>query len=157
MELNENGLRVWKHKTNKRLFLQQSYRCKDNLILLDETEGRQIIMSFKASSFDYSAWSAITTEEYSNVKKKFSEIWGNSEDRNIIPRIEEYQKAKEIVILYENEQKILYELRLDAFEKDLKDYFENNLIDNYIKLKKFRLDYNVLGVGTIIPIEPRME
>jgi hypothetical protein len=50
MELNEYGLKVWKHKTNKRLFLQQSYRWKDNLLLLDETEGRQIVDTFIAST-----------------------------------------------------------------------------------------------------------
>ena len=44
-ELNEHGLLVFKHKTNKRLFLQKTYRWVDRLILLDETEGRQIIDS----------------------------------------------------------------------------------------------------------------
>ena len=75
MELNEHGLKVWKHKTNKRLFLQQSYRWKDNLVLLDETEGRQIVDSFKASTFDYGAWDYMTQEEYDSVKSKFTEIY----------------------------------------------------------------------------------
>lgn len=75
IELNENGLAVWKHKTNKRLFLQQSYRWKDSLFLLDETEGRQIVDSFKASTFNYDAWEPMTTEEYSKVKRKFIEIY----------------------------------------------------------------------------------
>lgn len=75
MELNEHGLKVWKHKTNKRLFLQQSYRWKDNLVLLDETEGRQIVDTFKSSTFDYSAWISMTQEEYDSVKSKFVEIY----------------------------------------------------------------------------------
>ena len=75
MELNEHGMRVWKHKTNKRLFLQQSYRWKDSLMLLDETEGRQIVDSFQASTFDYGAWEHMTQEEYDSVKSKFTEIY----------------------------------------------------------------------------------
>ena len=75
IELNEFGLAVWKHKTNKRLFLQQSYRWKDSLLLLDETKGRQIVDSFKASTFNYDAWEPMTTEEYSKVKRKFIEIY----------------------------------------------------------------------------------
>lgn len=83
IELNKNGLSVWKHKTNKRLFLQQSYRWKDSLILLDETEGRQIIDSFKASTFDYSAWEPMSVEEYKKVKNKFKEIY-EEEHLNLI-------------------------------------------------------------------------
>lgn len=82
IELNKNGLSVWKHKTNKRLFLQQSYRWKDSLILLDETEGRQIIDSFKASTFDYSAWEPMSVEEYKKVKNKFKEIY--EDEKNIL-------------------------------------------------------------------------
>ena len=74
-ELNEYGLRVWKHKTNKRLFLQQSYRWKDILVLLDETEGRQIIDQFKVSTFEFSAWTPMTKEEYDSVKSKYIEIY----------------------------------------------------------------------------------
>lgn len=75
MVLNEFGKKVWKHKTNKRLFLQQSYSWVDRLSLLDETEGRQIIMSFKASTFDYGSWEPMTIEEYKSVKSKFKEIY----------------------------------------------------------------------------------
>lgn len=75
MELNEHGMRVWKHKTNKRLFLQQSYRWKDSLMLLDETEGRQIVDSFQASTFDYGTWDYMTQEEYDSVISKFTEIY----------------------------------------------------------------------------------
>lgn len=55
-ELNEFGLKVWKHKTNKRLFLEQSYRWKDSLVLIDETENRQVIDNYKASTYNYSTW-----------------------------------------------------------------------------------------------------
>jgi hypothetical protein len=44
-------------------------------VLLDETEGRQIVDTFKASTFDYSAWKPITQEEYNSVKSKFTEIY----------------------------------------------------------------------------------
>lgn len=75
MELNEFGLKVWKHKTNKRLFLQQSYSWKDNLTLIDETEERQIIDTYKASTYDYSAWTPMTKDEYDSVKNDFKEIY----------------------------------------------------------------------------------
>lgn len=79
MELNEFGLRVWKHKTNKRLFLQQSYRWVDRLTLIDETEGRQLVDEFKASTFDYSAWTAMTKEEETMVKNKYRDIFNKEE------------------------------------------------------------------------------
>ena len=75
MELNEFGLRVWKHKTNKRLFLQKSYSWVDRLTLIDETEGRQIIMDFKASDFDYGAWTPMNKEEFDSVASKYKEIY----------------------------------------------------------------------------------
>jgi len=62
MKLNEFGKRVWKHKTNKRLFLEQSYEWVDNLILLDETDGRQVVDSYKSSTYDFSAWQPMTKE-----------------------------------------------------------------------------------------------
>lgn len=74
-ELNEHGMRVWKHKTNKRLFLQQSYRWKDSLSLIDETEGRQIVDTFQASTYDFSAWTPMTQEEYNSVKLKYREVY----------------------------------------------------------------------------------
>ena len=74
-ELNEHGLLVFKHKTNKRLFLEKSYRWADVLILIDETEERQIIMSFEFASFNFSAWEPITVDEYSKVKQKYIEIY----------------------------------------------------------------------------------
>jgi hypothetical protein len=75
MELNRYGKKVWKHKTNKRLFLQQSYRWVDKLMLIDETESGEIIMNFKASTFDFYAWNPMTKEEYDSVKLKYKEIY----------------------------------------------------------------------------------
>lgn len=75
MELNEYGMRVWKHKTNKRLFLQQSYSWVDRLTLIDETEGRQIIIDFKVSTFDFYAWTPMSKEEYDSVKSVYKEIY----------------------------------------------------------------------------------
>jgi hypothetical protein len=74
-KLNEHGLRVWKHKTNKRLFLEQSYSWVDRLNLLDETEERQHVMSFKASTFDYNAWEPMTPEEYKLVTRNYKDIY----------------------------------------------------------------------------------
>lgn len=74
MELDEFGKKVWKHKSNKRLFLEQSYRWKDTLVLIDETEGRQIIDDYKASTYDYFAWTPMTKEEYDSVKSYYKEI-----------------------------------------------------------------------------------
>lgn len=75
MKLNEFGKRVWKHKTNKRLFLEQSYEWVDNLILLDETEGRQVVDSYKSSTYDFSAWQPMTKEEYDSVNSKYTEVY----------------------------------------------------------------------------------
>lgn len=75
MELNEFGLRVWKHKTNKRLFLEQSYHWVDRLTMIDETETRNVVMEFKCSTFDFYAWSPMTLEEYNSVKSQYKEIW----------------------------------------------------------------------------------
>jgi hypothetical protein len=75
MELNELGCKVWKHKTNKRLFLEKSYRWVDRLVLIDETEGRDIVMNFKASTFEFYAWEPMTKEEFNSVKSKYREIY----------------------------------------------------------------------------------
>lgn len=75
IELDEFGLQVWKHKTNKRLFLHQSYKWVDNLTLLDETEDRQLIDNYKASTYDFSNWIPMTKEEFSKVKSKYKDIY----------------------------------------------------------------------------------
>jgi hypothetical protein len=70
----------------------------------------------------------------------------------MIPTTEEYNKAKDIVISYENEQRRLYKIKVDAFKKELTEYFSNNLIDGFFYLKEFELrDFD------IIPINPCME
>lgn len=75
IELNDFGLAVFKHKTNKRLFLHREYSWVDRITLLDETEGRQIIDDYKFSTYDLSAWEAMTRDEYSKVKHKYKEIY----------------------------------------------------------------------------------
>ena len=75
MELDEFGKRVWKHKTNKRLFLEQSYYWVDRLTLIDETEGRDIVMDFKASTFNFYTWESMTKQEFDSVKSKYIEIY----------------------------------------------------------------------------------
>jgi hypothetical protein len=75
MELDDYGKKVWKHKTNKRLFLEQSFHWKDRLTLIDETEGRQIIDTYKASTYDYGAWMSMTKEEFDSIKSNYKEIY----------------------------------------------------------------------------------
>jgi hypothetical protein len=75
MKLNEFGTRVWKHKTNKRLFLEQSYSWVDRLFLIDETVDRDIVMEFKCSTFDFYAWEPMTREEYDMVDMHYKEIY----------------------------------------------------------------------------------
>ncbi len=70
----------------------------------------------------------------------------------MIPTLEEYQKAKEITLAYEAEQKRLYKLKIDEFRKDLTEYFENNLIDGVYRLEEFELRDN-----DIIPQKPCLE
>ncbi len=79
---------------------------------------------------------------------------------NVIPTLEEYRKAKEITDSYENEQKRLYDLKVESFRVDLQEYFESNLIDGLFKLKEFKLKkvpFDEFGYGDIIPIDPCME
>ena len=70
----------------------------------------------------------------------------------MIPTIEEYKKAKEIVTAYECMQERIHNLNVDAFRKDLIEYFKNNLIDGTYKLEKF-----VLRGNDIIPEIPSLE
>ena len=75
IELNESGKAVWRHKTNKNLFAERPYRWCDRVIVLDETERRQVIDDTQFSTFDFSAWIPVGVEEYKKVKQKFKEIY----------------------------------------------------------------------------------
>jgi hypothetical protein len=76
MELNEFGKRVWKHKTNKRLFLEQSYIWKERLTLIDEFEDeRNVVMTFELNSFDFSSWTPMMKEEFDSIKSQYKEIY----------------------------------------------------------------------------------
>ena len=75
----------------------------------------------------------------------------------MIPTIEEYEKAKEITIAYENEQKRIYDLKIESFRVELQHYFDNNLIDGIFRLKEFELKIGHFGNGEIIPITPCLE
>ena len=70
----------------------------------------------------------------------------------MIPTLEEYQKAKEITLAYETEQKRLYKLKVEEFRKDLTEYFANNLIDGIYRLEEFELRDD-----DIIPTNPCLE
>jgi len=75
IELNEFGLAVWRHKTNKNLFVQREYNWVDRVIVLDETETRNIVDDVKFSTFDFSDWIPMTVEEFEKVKRNFKEIY----------------------------------------------------------------------------------
>lgn len=72
----------------------------------------------------------------------------------MIPTEQEYIKAKEICIIYEREKNRLFNLRVEAFEKELQEYFDNNLIDGRFRLYEFGLDSSN---GNIVPHSPCME
>lgn len=74
-QLNQFGKRVWKHKTNKRLFLEQSYSWKEHVFLLDETEGRQVIDNFDLDTFNFDAWTLMSRDEFNSVKSYYKEIY----------------------------------------------------------------------------------
>lgn len=68
------------------------------------------------------------------------------------PTLEQYLKAKEIVSHYEKEQDRLFQIKVQAFDLDLKKYFAENLIDGVFRLEKYKLKD-----GEIIPIIPCLE
>ena len=76
-----------------------------------------------------------------------------------IPTLEEYEKAKEITAAYEKEQKRLFDIRVENFRTDLKEYFNNNLIDGEFKLEEFELrNFETSGwYGEIIPMSHSMD
>lgn len=57
----------------------------------------------------------------------------------MIPTEEQYNKAKIIVADYENEQKRILVIKVKELEKDLKEYFKNNLLDGHYKVESFEL------------------
>jgi len=75
IELNDHGKLVFKHKTNRNLFLHREYNSIDTITLVDEREDRQVIMSFKYSTFNLSCWEAVTIEEENSVRKSYIEIY----------------------------------------------------------------------------------
>lgn len=78
--LNEFGKRVWKHKTNKKLFLEKPYAWKENMHLLDETIGRKITpLPFHEYEFDFSEWESMTKFEYDLVVYKYCEVYKREE------------------------------------------------------------------------------
>ena len=75
IELNEFGDAVWRHKSNKNLFVERSYRWCDRVIVLDETESRRVIDDTKFSTFDFSDWIPVGVEEFKKVKHNFKDIY----------------------------------------------------------------------------------
>lgn len=75
IELNEFGMAVWRHKQNKTLFAERSYRWCDRVIVLDESKGRLVVDDTQFSTFDFSEWIPMTVEEYKRVKACYKEIY----------------------------------------------------------------------------------
>jgi hypothetical protein len=76
MEPDEFGKKIWKHKTNKRMFLEQSYRWKNKLTLIEEFEDeRTVVMQFNTVGFDFSAWTPISQSEFNSIRNFYREIY----------------------------------------------------------------------------------
>jgi hypothetical protein len=85
--LTEHGMVVYKHKTNKELFIQRSFHWKDSCSLIHEHyrkdstcetggyEARQHIDSYRFSTYDFGAWELMTKEEFDSVKGSYKEIY----------------------------------------------------------------------------------
>jgi len=58
----------------------------------------------------------------------------------MMPTEEEYNKSKKIVADYENEQQRLLDIKVEAFKKDLTEYFKNNKLDGYYQIEEFTLN-----------------
>lgn len=75
IELNEYGQAIWRHRTNKLLFAERSYRWCDRIVTIDETEDRRIVADNQFSSFDLSDWIPVTMEEFAKIKNNYKEVW----------------------------------------------------------------------------------
>ena len=76
MELDEFGKKVWKHKTNKRMFLEQSYNWKERLTLIEEFgDERNVVMQFNTAGFDFSAWTPMSQSEFDSIRSYYREIY----------------------------------------------------------------------------------
>jgi hypothetical protein len=78
MELNEFGKRVWKHKVNRRLFLEQSYRWVKDVYVIEESEDcRRLVESYSLTTVDLSEWVPMSKQEFDTVKYYYREIYNN--------------------------------------------------------------------------------
>lgn len=76
IKLDQFGMAVWKHKTNKNLFVERSYEWCDRVVVLDETDGsRRIVDDAKFTTFDFTDWIPVTESEFKKVKGFFKEIY----------------------------------------------------------------------------------
>lgn len=70
----------------------------------------------------------------------------------VVPSYEKYLEAKSIIAAYENELKRLHNIKVEAFKKDLDQYFAENLLDGFYKIEEYTLSDN-----NIIPLNPALE
>mgnify|MGYP001436906370 CR=1 FL=1 len=78
IRLNEYGDAVWRHKSDKNLFVERSYEWCDRVIVLNETEGRRVVDDTAYSTFDFTDWIPVTKSEMAKVKANFKEIYDES-------------------------------------------------------------------------------
>jgi hypothetical protein len=77
IKLNDNGMSVWCHNTNKNLFAERSYEWVDRLIIIDETENRSLVDDVQFSTFDFSEWTPMTLDQYLKVERNYKEIYND--------------------------------------------------------------------------------
>ena len=79
--LNDFGLQVWRHKTNKDLFISTPYSWVDCYSMVDESEGRQVVATFSSVAFKEleHAFTPVTPEEYTKVKRAFKDMYDETD------------------------------------------------------------------------------
>jgi hypothetical protein len=73
--LNEYGLAAWKHKYSKTLFAERTYFWVDRLVIIDESEGREIVDDVLFSTFDFKDWIPITLDQNALAKQGYKDAF----------------------------------------------------------------------------------
>ena len=81
--INKWGQVILQNKKNKKIFAERSYYWNDEVTLIDETDGRQVIGIKPKSYFLETDWIPILPEEYKQIKRNYSEITSIRRDFNL--------------------------------------------------------------------------
>ena len=73
--LSNLGHAVWKHKTNKDLFVCRSYDWVDRVLVIDESIDRRVVSDEAFTTFDFTEWTPVTPEEFVFVKRRYKDIY----------------------------------------------------------------------------------